>query len=206
MIIEAHYLPSIEYFVAISNFEVVTLEVFENYQKQSYRNRCKILTTNKIDELVVPVVKPNTKEIIKNIKIDYTQEWPRRHLGAIKAAYGKAPFFEHFYEYFKNSIERKPAFLIDLNVELLSICLKLLRIKKEIIFSDNYQEIQPDDFRGLIHPKKTNKNTGFLQSQRYTQNFGEEFVPNLSIVDLLMCQGTKAMDIINRSNVEFEHI
>lgn len=199
MIIEAHYLPNIEYFVAISDFDTISLEVNENYQKQTYRNRCKILAANKIDDLVVPVTKNQPKELLKNIRIDYSQDWTRRHLGAIKSAYGKAPFFEYFFDYFQIEILKKPDFLIDLNLELLTVCLKLMRQKKKINFTEKYEVIADDDFRGKIHPKYTFNIGDKFQAIAYSQNFGEKFVPNLSIIDLLMCQGNEAYTIINAS-------
>jgi WbqC-like protein family len=207
MIIEAHYLPCIEYFVAISDYDEICLEVYENYQKQSFRNRSNILTANKIDALVVPITKNKSKEIVKNIKIDYSQNWVKRHLGAIQAAYGKSPFFEHFYDYFRIELEKKTDFLVDLNFELLSICLKLMKSKKRIIFSENYQETSIDDFRGTIHPKNNISESSYYEPIEYSQNFGVDFVPNLSIIDALMCHGPSTGIIIEQSKkIHFEHI
>ncbi|MES2794639.1 MAG: WbqC family protein [Bacteroidota bacterium] len=202
MIIEAHYLPCIEYLGVISSYKEICLEVHENYQKQSYRNRCKILSTNQIDNLVIPVTKANVKEIVKNIRIDYSQDWVRRHLGALKAAYGKAPFFEHFYDYFSTIIERKPDFLIDLNYEILTVCLKLLKQNKKIVFSEYYQKYSEDDFRGKIHPKSELSALSFYDEYPYSQNFGQKFVPNLSIIDVFMCQGPLAAQIIESSKAK----
>jgi WbqC-like protein family len=202
MIIDAHYLPCIEYFAVISDFGTVCLEVHENYQKQTYRNRCKILTTNKIDDLVIPVSKNKPKEIVKNIRIDYKQDWTRQHLGAIKAAYGKAPFFEHFFDYFRIVFEQKPDFLIDFNYELLTVCLKLMKIKKKIVFSENYQSYMENDFRGQINPKNWIHESKYYKTEPYIQNFGQNFVPNLSIIDLLMCQGSLSNSIIEASRVK----
>jgi WbqC-like protein family len=206
MIIEAHYLPNIEYFVAISQFDEICLEVCENYQKQSYRNRCKILTTNKIDNLVVPVSKNQPKELLKNIRIDYSLDWTKRHLGAIKAAYGKAPFFEYFFDYFQIEILKKPDFLIDLNYELLTVCLKLLKQKKQIVFTEKYEKHCENDFRGKFHPKYPIKSLEIFSPFTYSQNFGENFAPNLSIIDLLMCQGNEANRIIEASKVKMNII
>jgi hypothetical protein len=199
MIIDAQYLPCIEYFGVINQFEEIRLEVNENYQKQSYRNRCNVLSTNKIDSLVIPIAKLKHKEIIKDIKIDYSQDWVRRHLGAIKASYGKSPFFEYFYDYFRIIIEQKPDFLIDLNYDLLTVCLKLLKLKNKVVFSENYEKIVEFDFRGKIHPKLNPNEYNFYHEYPYSQNFGEKFVPNLSIIDTLMCQGPKAKQIIEGS-------
>lgn len=206
MIIEAHYLPCLEYFTVISEFDEIKLEVHENYQKQTYRNRCKILATNKIDDLIIPIINGNSKEIVKNIKIDYYQDWSRRHLGAIKSAYGKAPYFEHFYDYFRIVFEKKPDFLIDLNFELLTVCLKLAKINKIVTFTEKYETISENDFRGKIHPKRDSGMLNSYKSFSYSQNFGEKFVPNLSVIDVLMCQGPRVSEIIKGSNAKLNII
>ncbi len=206
MVIEAHYLPCLEYFTIISEFEEIKLEIHENYQKQTYRNRCKILATNKIDDLIIPIINGNSKEIIKNIKIDYNQDWVRRHLGAIKSAYGKSPYFEHFYDNFRIVFEKKPDFLIDLNFNLLTVCLKLSKLNIKVTFTEKYENILENDFRGKIHPKKDSGTLNSYQSFSYLQNFGEKFVPNLSIIDLLMCQGPRVSHIIEGSNTKLNII
>ncbi len=210
MVLESNYLPNIEYFALLlstknenSNFDkdenTIQIEIHENYQKQSYRNRCKILTTNKIDQLIVPVKKDSLKQIIKDIRIEYTQDWHRQHIGAIKAAYGKAPFFEYFFDYFNLIYSKKHDFLIDLNFEILTVCLKLMKINLNIKFTENYEINLLDDFRGTIHPKLDSNRLNVYLPFVYSQNFGNNFVPNLSVLDLLMCQGPLAAQIIENS-------
>ena len=71
MIIDLHYLPSLEYFACILQHETIRIEAYEYYEKQSYRNRCKILASNKIDVLSVPVQNGNSKIIMKDTKVEY---------------------------------------------------------------------------------------------------------------------------------------
>jgi hypothetical protein len=202
MIIDLQYLPNLEYFCAIHNSNEIIIEAHEFFEKQSYRNRSKILTTNKIDTLTVPVQSSNKKVVIKDLKIDYSQDWVRRHWGAIHSAYGKAPFFEFYSEYFIKILNKKPDFLFDLNIEILTICLKLLRLEKKIIFTENYQKNVENDFRGLIHPKKGYLLNNLYQPINYRQNFGNNFESNLSIIDLLFCQGNQSLLIIKDSLVK----
>ncbi len=192
MLIESFYLPNIEFFSIIIQHDKIYIEAYENYLKQSYRNRCKVLTANKLVDLIVPVINGNSKEIIKNIRLDDSQNWKRTHIRTLNSAYGKAPFFEYFFDYFQKIYEKKHDFLIDFNTELLTTCLHLMRIKKEIIFTEKFDKFVEDDFRGLFHPKKSIGSSFNYNDIKYTQNFGEEFVPNLSIIDLLMCQGPEA--------------
>ncbi len=199
MVVELQYLPSLEYFCAILQNDEIVIEAHEYFEKQSYRNRCRIQTTNKIDTLSVPVQNGNKKVLIRDLKIDYSQDWTRRHWGAIRSGYGKSPFFEFYAEYFKKITEKKPDFLFDLNLELLTICLKLLRLEKKIIFTENYQKNIENDKRGLIHPKKSFEDNKLYQPSVYRQNFGNEFEPNLSILDLLFCQGNQSLTVLKQS-------
>ena len=199
MTIDLQYLPSLEYFCALLKDDTIVIETREYFEKQSYRNRCKILTTNKIDVLTVPVKNGNSKVLIKDLRIDYHQDWTRRHWGAIHSAYGKSPFFEFYADYFKILLEKKPDFLFDFNMDLLTICLKLLRLEKTIIFTEKYEKYVENDFRGLIHPKRSYQENQLYQPVKYRQNFGNEFEPNLSILDLLFCQGNQSLKILQES-------
>ena len=199
MTIDLQCLPSLEYFCALLKHDTIMVESHEYFEKQSYRNRCKILTTNKVDVLTVPVKNGNTKILIKDLRIDYHQDWTRRHWGAIHSAYGKSPFFEFYADYFKKILDKKPDFLFDFNLDLLTICLKLLRLEKTIIFTENYEKDVENDFRGQIHPKKVYQENQLYQPVKYRQNFGNEFEPNLSILDLLFCQGNQSLKILQES-------
>ncbi|MDJ1470597.1 WbqC family protein [Cytophagaceae bacterium DM2B3-1] len=201
--IELHYFPCLAYFACISSYESILLESAENYTKQSYRNRCNIRTANKVANLSVPVVKGNTKQRIKDIHIDYSENWIKDHWRTIASGYGKAPFFSELAPVFERILHKKHTFLFDLNLEILTNCLRILRWKKEIRLSNEYfkgSEV-PNDFRDRIHPKKTELLTDLYKVVPYTQNFGSDFVPNLSILDILFCEGIYASDLICQSSV-----
>jgi hypothetical protein len=204
LLIELHYLPSLEYFVCLNKFEELILEINDHYVKQTYRNRCYILTSNKIAPLIIPVKEGNKKIKFKDIKIDYDQKWLMTHWRAIVSAYGKAPFFEFFAPYFHQSLFKKNEFLLDLNLQLLSVCLRLLKIKKVIKFTKNYEKeakIEIEDLRGQIHPKKMFEQNNFYKKFPYNQIFGKNFVSNLSIIDLLFCEGGNAGNILQKSTI-----
>lgn len=202
LLIETQYLPSIAYFQLIQKFEnKITLEYCENFEKQSFRNRTNILTANGSYSLSVPVEKANSKVLISEVKIDYSQRWQQVHIRAIQSAYGKSPFFEQYFEDISQIISKQHSLLINLNHELLQYVCKRLKIRLDVTFSEEYikgeetENCQFVDARSLIHPKKDNfchKLTQDLSVQPYQQVFGENFVPNLSILDLLFNEGPAA--------------
>lgn len=199
VVIEPQYLGSLEYFALLTQFDEVCFEIHDSFAKQTYRNRAYLLTSNKIQPLVVPVSYANG-DVTKEVKISYTERWIKDHWGAFYSGYGKAPFFEYFNEDMKSIWNRKFNYLIDLNLEFFKICCKILQVNIEISFTAEYQSELENDFRSVINPKKPFSDRKIYQASPYSQLFGNTFVPNLSIVDLIMCEGPNAAQILSNSN------
>ncbi len=199
--IELHYFPCLAYFACLWPHQIIVLEAHENYTKQSYRNRCRIRTANKVVSLSVPVVKGNTKQKAKDIRINYQENWLKDHWRTITSAYGKAPFFGELGFVFETVLFKKHQFLFDLNLDILTNCLHVLGWKKQIIVSEQYLEETSTsaDYRNRIHPKKPELWTEVYQPIPYLQNFGDDFVPNLSVLDVLFCKGRYASEVIRQS-------
>ncbi|TDB68263.1 WbqC family protein [Arundinibacter roseus] len=202
--LDLHYLPCLDYFSCLLNFDSFILEAQDHYIRQTYRNRCYVLTANGIDVLTVPVLSGRNKVLIRDVKIDYGQAWVRRHWGCLQSAYGKSPFFEYYEAEFKQVYQRQTTFLFDLNVELLTLCLKFLGIKKEIAYTLSYsRDVTSTNFdaRSLISDKNTENIFKFHVPIPYYQTFGNDFVKNLSIVDLLFNKGPEARQILMQSKL-----
>lgn len=199
LLIELHYLPCLEYLSGMVRFGAVRLEAQEHYQKQSYRNRCYVLTANKVDVLTVPVQQGTRHQPIRDLRIDMNQAWQMHHWRCLQAAYGKAPFFEYYAPDFELVYRKSWTFLFDLNYELLTICLKLMRLRITLDLTDWYEKIAPVglfDARSKVNPRNGSESYIFHQPVAYPQNFGQTFVPNLSSIDLLFCQGPTATDVL----------
>lgn len=207
VLMELHYLPSIAYFLHLRNFRKIILEVNENYTKQSYRNRSYILTANKVQMLSIPVSKDEDKTKLKDIRVSYTQHWQNNHWRAIRSAYGKSPFFDFFADYFHDILYSKYEFLLDLNLDLLTKCLELLSWHdKEIELTSSYvkaSESQWVDLRGQLDLKSAPPDDKKGLYAPYNQIFGKNFVPNLSVIDLLFCEGANANVILGQSSLTF---
>ncbi len=204
LLIDLHYLPSLAYFACLLPHDTIRLEAQEHYQKQTYRNRCYILTAQKVERLTVPVRKGNTKIPYKALEIDYTQSWVNLHWRALCTAYSKAPYFEYFAEYFRSIFLKRPPYLFDLNLALLQTCLQLLQLEKKLELSNQYEKKPPEniiDARAALYPKNRLHCSCYYQPLQYQQVFGQGFNPNLSIIDLLFCEGQHALTILQQSSV-----
>lgn len=216
MLLSTAYFPPIEYFVLLAKYSSVFMEACENYQKQSYRNRCRILTANGVEALNVPVVHENgTYSLpVRTIRIDYSTPWVLRTERAIESAYSSSPFFIYYKDALFAILDSHPVTLWELNRRLLDFfCTKIgiapdIRETSEFVAPNDaagceqeYGQGQTvsdlsDDYRQLIHPKRPNTILADLGLCRpYWQVFRDRFgfVPNLSIMDLLFNEGPESI-------------
>ncbi len=199
------YLGPVQYYTKLMKYKKVFIEAEENFQKQSYRNRCIILAANGILSLTIPVTKDQPKVKTKDIKIDNSLNWQNQHWTSIESAYSSSPFFEFFMDDFQVFYEKKYQFLLDFNMEIQQFILHQLEIETELALSTSYTGNAPDcmtDFRETIHPKKRmQKRDQDFNPHFYYQVFGDKFgfVPNLSIIDLLFNEGSNAENILLKS-------
>jgi hypothetical protein len=184
------YLPPVSYVQKVIQYGSICIDIFENYIKQTFRNRCCIYSANGKLTLSVPVKKVSGNHtLIKDIEIDYREPWQRLHWRAIESAYSNSPFFLYYRDDFEPFYLKKTKYLVDLNNELLQMICKHAGIKTEIHLSENYFEPSDEiiDIRNSFSPKKQ---ADFSQI-KYKQVFEEKhgFIGDLSIIDLLFNEG-----------------
>jgi hypothetical protein len=197
MHIEIHYLPSLEYMTILLQNPSLLFEVEENFPKQTYRNRCLILGANGVERLSVPVVHlSGEKTKTKDTKIDYSQNWIKQHQGAIRAAYGNAPYYEYFEPYLSQIFAKKRFFLVDLNIDLLSFVYRILDVPLVYKNTNEFGVFEGLSEYDQISAKKDWQERSIYQNRSYRQCFGQEFVPNLSILDLLMNHGKESLNFL----------
>ncbi len=203
-LIDLQYLPSLEYFCALYPFEKIILEEHEHFVKQSFRNRCYINTSQGVQMLIVPLTEKHGKVSVKEIKIDHQQKWQNNHWRSIESAYHNAPYFEFYSDELKSIIYKKHELLFSLSHELLSFCLRSLRIEVKLSETVSFEKEvhQVSDLRSLIIPKKPYSDRTFYRVAPYQQVFGNAFVSNLSFVDLLFCEGPNSIEVIKASKAD----
>lgn len=202
-LLSSAYWPNLHYFYYVLHSETLCIEQFENYQKQSFRNRTQILSANGPLDLSIPVTKNNSKELSKDIRISYKENWQQKHWRAITSAYKNSPYFEHFENEIAHFYSGKFDLLLDFNQQQLELLLKILRITKNFSRSGQYEK-EPGSFLDLrekIHPKvdfKTDIRPLEILSKPYYQTFETKFkfIPNLSILDLLFNKGLETVDYL----------
>ncbi|CCH00547.1 hypothetical protein FAES_2538 [Fibrella aestuarina BUZ 2] len=188
LLIDLHYLPCLDVMRGMAQATEVQIEAHENYHKQSYRNRCYVLTANGVDCLTVPVLNGTHRQRTRDVRIDYSQKWIDRHLRCLQSAYAKAPYFEYLMPDLEAILAQRLPLLFDLNWSLLTFCRKWARITTPVNLTEWYERDTPVgvfDARSRVIPAKRGE-TGLFGPQRpYLQNFGTVFEPNLSILDAL---------------------
>lgn len=194
VLLSTAYLPPLNYLSKIIEGEQVVIEKQEYFVKQTYRNRCEILSANGKLSLSIPLVKQADKEIISQKRISYAEDWQKQHWRAITSAYKNSPYFEYFEDELRPFYETKYEFLFEYNTQLLKAILNILRIKKEISFTNLFEET-PIGITDLRKLSEIN-NSEVSVMKPYYQVFADKtgFTPNLSCLDALLNVG---LDVIS---------
>ena len=194
------YLPPVQWFSKLLRYDKVYVEQYENYQKQTYRNRCVIAGPNGAISLTVPIEKPDTlKCLTKDIRISDHGNWRHLHWNALESAYNQTPYFEYLKDDLRPFYEKSFRYLMDFNEELIAVICALIDIEPHIERTSDYVAKREDaDFRDSIHPKKKWQEDKEFTPVPYYQVFQQKygFLPNLSIVDLLFNMGPESVLVL----------
>ena len=189
------YLPPVSWFsVFLHQDSEVVFEQYENFPKQTYRNRANIYGANGKLSLIIPI-HHNGKRAMKDIEISYSENWQHLHWKSIKNAYQSSPYFEFYEDHLKQIFDSEEKSLIKFNLRALEIILKLLKTEKVYSLNDEYARNPAEiNYREKFSAKQPSE----FEMEEYYQTFSDKlgFLADLSILDLLCNKGPESLTYI----------
>lgn len=221
-ILQPGYLPWLGFFEQIYKSDVFVIYDDVQYDKGGWRNRNRIKTPSGVLWLSVPVLfNLSEAPLITEIKIDNKVNWRKKHLTSIRQNYAKSKYFNDYIMFFEDAYAREWEFLIDLDMFLISGLNKNLGIEDKEIVRSSTLNIRGDRIERLINLCKSFgadtfyegiSGKHYIEEELFQQNgisieyqdyqhpvyrqlYGE-FVPYLSVIDLLFNHGKESLAII----------
>lgn len=231
VILQPAYLPWLGFFDQMykSNIFVILDDV--QYDKHGWRNRNRIKTMQGVQWLTVPVlISGRNKPIIKNVLINNRTSWQKKHLRGIEQNYKKSQFFRDYFYIFEETLSKEWKYLIDLDMEFIYRLNAVLGLNRKIIFASDLnikadkterlinicqmlnasKYLTGDAAKEYIDEAEFTKNNIKLEFHNYIhpaykQLYGE-FIPFLSVIDMLFNHGDKSLQILTGQKLVPESI
>lgn len=207
LLIDNQYFGPVISYSALIRATHVDLCEYDPYRKAGFRNRCTLPGANGLINLSVPIAGGrDQKSVYRDVKIDNREDWQKNHWRTIFSVYGKSPFFNFFSHELDALFQIPCTFLFDWNIACFEWVQKKLQLNTKILHRDKWpdRDEQVIDLRNRIMPSTIDRfSTGAIV---YTQVFAPKigFQPNMSILDLVCCEGKNAREILLKSSIDFD--
>ena len=190
------YFSPISQYKTVVNSDEVLFETQDNFQKQTYRNRCYIYGPNGKQLLNIPVkhVSTSSKKKTKDTLVDNSVSWQKQHLKSIQIAYRNSPFFEFYEDDLWPILTKEYNYLLDVNIDTYLFITDALQINQHYSKTTEYVVSTENDYRTLASAKQEHN----FEFKPYIQMFDDKFgfIKNLSILDLLFMEGPNAISFL----------
>ena len=205
VLLHPSYFPNIATFAVLAQKEVVW-EAHDNFQKQTYRNRCYIATDKGRHPLPIPIRHRGGKQgrqKYSEVAMDNSYNWKKLHWRTLETAYRTSPFFEFYEDGLREIFEGDESSLFEFNLRGIGTVAQCLGIESPLARTENYKILSTGslDARFLVGAKRERP----TKLEPYPQVFGERHghIHNLSVLDLLFNLGTQALDYLKGQNVDY---
>lgn len=201
VVLPVFYMPPISWYAEFLNDRrEVILENYENFPKQTYRNRSEIFGANGRQALIIPV-KHNEVKTYKDIEMSFTENWKAQHWKSIKSAYQNSPYFPYYEDKIKSVFEEKEPRLFEFNLKILSVFNSILKINREFSFTEEYEKTPLElDLRASFSAKKPSGYSLPPYYQVFSERF--DFLNDLSILDLVCNKGPESLTYIKNIKIK----
>ena len=229
MLLSAHqptYLPWLGLLHKISVADLFVVYDDVPYSRYGWYNRNYILSKSGPILLVVPILRQFSEQLLhKEVKIDNSINWSKKHIRSIEQCYSKAPYFKNYIDTIVKILNNKYEYLFELNLSILRYLLEQFEIKTRITYASEYDLKNKKSDRAMDLAIKTNAshilfgelgsnyaeinkfkenqiNVIFQKYQHpiYKQFNSNKFIDKISSIDLLFNHGNESKKILLSNN------
>jgi len=195
------YFPSIWTGAIVAQNRNINWEQNDNYQKQTFRNRTRILSPTGALELTVPVqFTQKNRQLYRDVLISEDHAWKLKHWKSITNSYSNSPFFEFYKDDIEELFRSCPNKLFEFNLQCMQALFELMDLPAAQHFTSIFEKNPKEkDFRGMVDTQLICSN-----NSRYIQVFENDigFVHNLNLLDLLFHMGPASKRYLLRLSLE----
>lgn len=218
---QPQYLPYLGFFHKLSQADIYIVMDNVEFLRRGLQHRNKVKTKDGDQWLTVPVLHQQ-KQLINQVQINNETPWCRKHWGTIQTNYSRAPYFEAYAADLQAILSQDWQHLWQLNMALIRWAMEMLGLHMPMVLLSQLP-VQGQKSDRLIEACKAVGANTYLSGPggrqymdmslfeqagveviwqeftppTYPQLFPQvEFIPNLSILDVLFCCGDDARQFL----------